>query len=340
MKTMRPLSANILLLTLAFIARPSEAQNPGAPARAGVDHHPIRVGIIGLDTSHVTAFTKILHDASSPDHVPGARVVAGYPGGSPDVKTSITRVEKFTAELRDKWNVEIVKDIPSLLSKVDAVLLESVDGRVHLEQVRPVLAARKRVFIDKPMAASYRDAKEIARLAKQAGVPWWSSSSLRYAPGLPALKSDAGILAGAESWGPASLEPTNPGLFWYGIHASEMLYVLMGTGCEEVTDIHTEGADVVVGRWNDGRLGVVRGIRKGKSDYGAVAFGEKSVQHLQKSGGALYKHLLAEIVKFFQTGVPPVPNDETIELMAFMEAAELSRKRGGVPVKLSEVGHR
>ncbi len=297
------------------------------------------MGIIGLDTSHVTAFTRLLNDTASPDHVPGARVVAGYPGGSPDVPASATRVEKFTAELRDKWKVEIVKDIAALVSRVDAVLLESVDGRVHLEQIQPVLAARKPVFIDKPMAASYRDAREIARLAQQAGVPWWSSSSLRYAPVLAALKSSAelGGLQGAITYGPATLEPTNPGLFWYGIHATEMLYTLMGAGCEEVTDMRTEGADVVVGRWKDGRLGVVRGIRKGPSRYGVVAFGDKGIEHSQSFGGALYKPLIAEVVKFFQTRVPPVPNAETLEIMAFMEAAERSRQRGGVPVKLRDL---
>ncbi len=299
----------------------------------------IRVGMIGLDTSHVVAFTRLLNDTSSPDHVPGARVVAGFPGGSPDVSASATRIEKFTAELRDKWKIEIVQDIPTLVSKVDAVLLESVDGRAHLEQVKPVLAARKPVFIDKPLAASYRDAREIARLAKEAGVPWWSSSSLRYAPALAALKkkAEAGGLHGVMTFGPSPLEPTNPGLFWYGIHATEMLFSLMGTGCEEVTDTHTEGADVVVGRWKDGRLGVVRGARKGSSSYGAVVFAGKSIEQTQDFGGALYKPLMAEVIRFFQTRVPPVPNDETLEIMAFMEAAERSRQRGGAPVKLRDL---
>ncbi len=308
---------------------------------AAQETQPIRVGMIGLDTSHAIAFTRLLNDLSSPDHVPGASVVAAYPGGSPDLKDSITRLDKFTAELRDRWKVEIVQDIPALLSKVDAVLLESVDGRVHLEQIKPVLAARKRVFIDKPMAASYRDAREIARLAREAGVPWWSSSSLRFAPALAALKAGAepGGLQGAATYGPSPLEPTNPGLFWYGVHATELLYTLMGTGCEEVTDVHTAGADVVVGRWKDGRIGLVRGIRHGPRDYGAIVYGGKSIRHSQSFGGTLYKELLGEVVKFFRTGVSPVPNQETLEIMAFMEAAELSRRRGGAPVKLEELDH-
>src|SRR5262245_54308567 len=150
----------------------------------------VRVGIIGLDTSHVVAFTKLLNDATGPDHIPGARVVAAFKGGSPDVESSANRIEGFTAELRDKWKIEIVPDIPSLVSKVDAVLLESVDGRVHLEQARPVLQAKKRVFIDKPLAASYKDAREIARLAETHGAAWFSSSSLRFYPSVQALRGN------------------------------------------------------------------------------------------------------------------------------------------------------
>jgi predicted dehydrogenase len=226
---------------------------------------PIRIGMIGLDTSHVIAFTKLLNDSSNPDHVPGARVVAAFKGGSPDVESSRNRVDGFTAELRDKWKVEIVESIPVLCQKVDAVLLESVDGRPHLEQAKAVLAAKKPVFIDKPLAASYRDAREIARLAREAGVPWFSSSSLRFWEETERLKSapESGVILGANVHGPAPTEPHHPDLMWYGIHAVEMLFTLMGPGCETVTRVSTEGADVVVGRWEGGRLGVVHSKREG-----------------------------------------------------------------------------
>src|SRR5580658_9604021 len=148
----------------------------------------IRLGIIGTDTSHVIAFTKILNDSSSPDYVPGARVVAAYKGGSPDVESSYKRVDQFAEELRTKWKVEFVSDISTLCRKVDGVLLESGDGRVHLEQIKPVLAAHKSVFIDKPLASTLADAREIARLAKEAGVPWFSSSSLRFSDLADSLK--------------------------------------------------------------------------------------------------------------------------------------------------------
>ena len=299
----------------------------------------LKIGIIGTDTSHVTAFTKLLNDKSDPGHIPGARVVAAFKGGSPDVESSRTRVDTFAAELKDKWGVEFVDSIDTLAAKVDAVLLESVDGRPHLNQVRPVFKAKKRVFIDKPFAASYADAREIVRLSHESGVPFFSSSSLRYAADLQTIRSSDkhGGINGAFTFGPENFEPHHPDLFWYGIHAVEMLYTLLGPGCEQVTRTKTDTGDTVVGRWKDGRTGTMRGVIQGKQEYGAVAFGMKSVLATPVPMATNYRPLLVEIIKFFQTGIAPVDPAETLEIIAFMEAAELSKARGGAPVPLSEV---
>jgi predicted dehydrogenase len=309
------------------------------PGAAQTDSsQPVRVGIIGLDTSHVIEFTRIFNNATDPQHVPGVRVVAAFKGGSPDIESSRTRVDGFTSQLRDKWRIEIVDDIPTLCRKVDAVLLESVDGRVHLDQVKPVLAAHKPVFIDKPLAASYRDAREIARLARESGVPWFSSSSLRFWEETQRLKNPEGVgrIYGYNVYGPDPIEPHHPDLMWYGIHAVEMLYTLMGPGCESVSRANSEGEDVITGKWQDGRLGVMRGFRKGLYAYGITVFGDKSILH---SGDRpeTYRPLLVEVAKFFRSHVAPVQPEETLEIFAFMEAADLSKARGGAAVSLSEV---
>jgi hypothetical protein len=318
----------MLFAMLCILAAPAGGQAP-----------EIRVGIIGTDTSHVTAFTALLNDRSDPKHVPGARVVAAFKGGSPDVEASRTRIERFAAELTDKWGVEFVDSIEELCRKVDAVLLESVDGRPHLAQVRPVFAAQKRVFVDKPFSASYADAREIVRLSRDSGVPFFSSSSLRFAADVQALaKSDKhGGITGAFTFGPENLEPHHPDLFWYGIHAVEMLYTLLGPGCDRVTRVKTEIADTVVGTWKDGRIGSVRGLIRGRQDYGAIVFGAQAVLATSVPMRSDYRGLLVEVVNFFQTGVPPVRPEETLEIMAFMEAAELSKARGGAAVPLAEV---
>ncbi len=292
----------------------------------------IKVGIIGLDTSHAPAFTRILNDKSDPDHIPGAKVVAAFPGGSPDIASSRDRLGEYTARLRDEFGVEIVDDIRTLCSKVDAVLLESIDGRKHLEQVRAVFEAGLPVFIDKPLAASLEDAREIVRLGKKHGVPWWSASNVRYHAAADKVRLP--MPHGVITWGPAPFEPTHHlDLSWYGIHPVELLFSLMGTGCQSVTRTYTEGAGVIVGTWKGGRLGTVRAIRDGKRGYGAIVYGDKEIK-VADSVGAAYPQLMREVVKFFGTRVPPVSNEETLEIFAFMDAALRSKENGGAPTKL------
>jgi predicted dehydrogenase len=296
----------------------------------------IRIGMIGLDTSHVTAFTKLLNDPKAKDHVPGAKVVAAFQGGSPDLPDSANRVEGYTRQLEKEFGVKIVPTIEELCQQVDAVMLESVDGRPHLAQARPVLKAGKRLFIDKPVAGTLRDAVEIYRLAREHNVPVFSSSSYRFHDSLVELKKlDVGEIRGAISYGPCSLEPHHPDLFWYGVHPTEALFAVMGTGCESVVRTATPGTDIVTGTWSGGRVGTLRGIRNASSPNKVIVFGTKSVAD-QKPGGS-YAPLVREIIKFFQTGVAPVSPEETIEMFAFMEAADESKRHGGCPVKLSDV---
>lgn len=303
---------------------------------ADAQNETIKVGMIGLDTSHVIAFAQILNDPSHPKHVPGAKVVAGFKGGSDDIESSYSRVDNYTKQLQEEFGLEIVDTIEELCSKVDAVLLESVDGRPKLEQIKPVLEAGKPVFIDKPMAGSLADAIAIARLAEEKKVPWFTSSSYRYYDSLLELKSkDVGDILSAISYGPCTLEPHHPDLFWYGIHPTEALYAVLGVGCESVVRTASENTDVVTGQWSDGRVGTLYGIRGGASPHQVILFGTKAVESQQGDGD--YANLVKEIVQFFQTKVPPISAEETIEMFTFMEAADESKRQGGKPVRLSDV---
>ena len=296
----------------------------------------LRIGIIGTDTSHVIAFSKVLNDPKNPDYVPGVRIVAAFKGGSKDIESSSKRVDEYAIALARDWKVEIVPDIATLLTKVDAVLLESVDGRTHLEQARSVIAAGKPLFIDKPLSSTLEDAVEIAKLAKARGVSWFSSSSLRWAKSLAPLQQPN--LKGAIVWGPGPLEEHHYlELGWYGIHAAEMLFTLMGKGCETVTRTYTTDQDEVTCVWADGRLGTMRVLRP-YSQFGAVAIlkDNKIIQTPTKFEYS-YVGLVKEFVKFFQTGKTPVDPAETLEIFAFLDAAQKSREQGGKPVKLRKL---
>ncbi|MHC4541953.1 MAG: Gfo/Idh/MocA family protein, partial [Planctomycetota bacterium] len=259
------MNRNVLLVALLVVAGmlPFEAQ-----ARQKV----FRLGMIGLDTSHVIAFTKIINNSQA-EH--GCKVVVGYSGGSPDVPSSANRVEGYTKQLRDQYGVEIVDTIEELCRKVDGVLLESVDGRPHLKQAIPVIKAGKPLFIDKPMAGNLADVIEIFRLARQNNVPCWSSSSLRYSPAIVELKENntVGEVLGCDTFGPCSLEEHHPDLYWYGVHATEMLFTVMGTGCKSVRRVQTDDYEHVVGLWEGGRVGTFRGLKAGKKSYGFTVYG-------------------------------------------------------------------
>lgn len=293
----------------------------------------LRVGIIGADTSHVVAFTEILNDPKAKGHVEGAKVVALFKGGSRDIESSWSRVEEYTKTLQTKFGVTVYDSIEELCRNVDAVMLESVDGRPHLEQVKPVLDAKKPVYVDKPVAGSLPNALEIFRLARKARVPLFSASSLRYAASTQAARNGkVGKVKSALTWSPCHLEPHHPDFFWYGVHGVESLFTVMGPGIETVKrGTTTNGLIEVVGKWKGGRTGT---YREGEG-YGGLAEGETGEMAVGNYDG--YAPLVAEIVKFFQTGVAPVKPEETIEIFGFMEAADESKRRGGAEVKVADV---
>ncbi len=297
----------------------------------------LRIGIIGLDTSHVIAFSKILNDAAAPNHVPGAKVVAAYKSFSADIPESAARVEGYTQQIQKDFGVKLVDSIEELCQQVDCVMIENVDGRPHLDEARKVFAAKKRVFIDKPIGGTLRDGLEIFRLAKEAGVPVFSSSAYRYYDSLVELKkANVGEIRSAISYGPAHLESHHPDLFWYGIHPTEALYTVMGCGCKSVTRTRGDDTDVIVGTWSGGRTGTLVALRTKPLPHKVTVFGTVGSAE-QKTGKDDYAPLIQQVVQFFQTGISPVPAEETIEILAFMEAADESKRHGGIPVKISEV---
>ena len=294
-----------------------------------------RAGIIGLDTSHSIAYTKTLNNPEAGPEYGGYKIVAAYPKGSSDIKSSVDRIPGYTEEVK-KLGVEIVNSIEDLIRKVDVVFLETNDGRIHLQQALPVLKAGKRMFIDKPIAASLADAIAIFNASAHYKTPVFSASSLRYISGTKEIaEGKIGKVTGADAFSPCALEPTHPDFFWYGIHGVETLFTVMGKGCKSVTRVHTADTDFAIGTWNDNRIGTFRGIRSGKAGYGANVFGETGMIALGEFKG--YDPLLVKVIEFFNTGISPIDQEETIDIFAFMQAADDSKNKGGSPVAIAEV---
>lgn len=294
----------------------------------------IKIGIIGLDTSHATAFTELLNGDSDDKFVKEFEVVAAYPYGSKTIRSSYERIPGYTEELR-KLGVEITSSIAELLGKVDCVMLETNDGRIHLDQAMEVFKSGKICYIDKPLGATLGQAIAIYEMTEKYKVPIFSSSALRYSPQNQRLRNgEFGKIMGADCYSPHKVEPTHPDFGFYGIHGVETLYTLMGTGCESVSRMSSKDVDVVAGRWKDGRIGTFRGIKEGPAIYGGIAYTSKGA--IAAGGYEGYKVLLDQILAFFKTGVSPVSREETIEIFTFMKASNMSKERNGRIVRMEE----
>ncbi|HRJ72162.1 MAG TPA: Gfo/Idh/MocA family oxidoreductase [Terrimicrobiaceae bacterium] len=286
----------------------------------------LRIGMVGLDTSHVPAFANLLHDSTQTYHVPGGRIAAAFPGGSPDFALSINRVDGFTSELRDKHGVEIVDALSALRGKCDAVMLESIDGRVHLAQFREVADWGVPVFIDKPLTISGAEARELAGIAAEKNVRVTSASAIRFAEKFREALDDGGAVTGADVYGPMQFQEKCPGYFWYGIHAVEMLFAALGAGCSEVLAVREESHDVLTGRWSDGRIGTVRGNRTGNNGFGGTLHRAESSRPFDVSAGKkpYYASLLEKVMPFFQGESAVVAPVEMVEVIRFLDAANRS----------------
>ena len=296
---------------------------------------PIRIAMVGLDTSHCEAFTRLLCEQDNPHFVPGGKVVAAYPGGSDLCAVSRDRVGRFTAVFRDELGVPIVDRLEDLGPEADAFMVESADGRQHLEQFRVLARFGKPVFVDKPLACSLADARLMADIARQEGVPLMSSSSLRFARGIAGLVPPKTAVRSCEVFGPAKLLDDYPAYFWYAVHGADVLFSYMGTGCRTVQVAHTDDIDLLLGTWQDGRLGSLLGTRTAQNEFGATVLTDREVvQGIAINEPPYYTFLLKEVLEFFRTGRSPVDVEETVDIMGFLEAAGRSLESGGraVPV--------
>ncbi len=294
-----------------------------------------RLGIVDFDSSHCVEFTWRLNHArlDRDQFVDGARVVAGCPGRS---DMSPERIPGFLSELQ-RLGIEIVSQPEELIGRVDAVLVLSICGAAHLARVKPFLEAGIPAFVDKPFACSVSDAAEMIRLAHQHDTFLMSASGMRFADETLRLREQhdqLGPLHGAVVYGPAKRADGNPGLFHYGIHSVELLLEIMGPGCESVMTTFADGAEVVTGRWSDGRIGSIRGNRQGSTAYGFVAFCERGVVPQAVSTRYSYRNLLHALVASLDARKPAVALSSSLEVVQFIKASLLSEQSGGVSVAL------
>jgi predicted dehydrogenase len=289
-----------------------------------------RIGFIGCDTSHVKEFAQRLNDPKNPEHVEGATVVAAYPGGSPDFEMSISRVPALVKELRDKFDVVMMDSPEEVADHVDLIFITAVDGRVHREMMQRTAKFHRPTFIDKPLATSSKDAQEIMRIAKENSIPVMSCSALRYADSLTTALESPGEVFGVDLVGPMSLQATQPGLFWYGIHTVELMNRIMGRGCREVRVITNPDVDLVTAVYPANRIATIRGLRKGHPKFCATLHRDAGPTFIDLSANkqSWYSSMLKAILRSIPAGKSDVAAEDTLEIIRIIEAANESRDTG------------
>lgn len=296
----------------------------------------IRAGFVDFDTSHTQQFTMRFNHVEIDEEqwVEGVKLVAGLPG------TPAPGNEERTAEYIEKcrgWGLKIVDSPEELMKEVDVVLVESLEGSRHLERARPFIEAGRCMFIDKPFTDSIEDAETIIELAAKHGAKIMTGSSLRYALEIEELHADVantGKVLGAVAYSPSKPLNDVPALVNYGVHGVETLYGLMGGGCQSVSSVDAHTLQTVTGLWEGGRTGVMVGVQEAAGGYGFTAYCEKAVVQREISSGFIYRELLKNMAKFFETGEPPIPIEQSLEVMVFIQKALESAKQNGALVAM------
>lgn len=331
----------VLAALCLFASAPGQAQRP------------VRVGVLGLDNYQAVAYAQLFNDPKAAGDLAGVRVVAAYPAAaSPDIAESVDGLPKWKKQIA-AFDVKLVDSVDALLHGCDAVMIMSLDGRKHLEQARAVLKAGKRLYIGRPLAASWTDAVAILKQIKESKTPCCTSSQHRFSPGFSGMRNhpEVGRVLGCDIYGGCPTEPSHAELYWHALHSIEAMYAIMGTGCESVRCTSTPFAEAITAVWADGRVGTYRGIKKGAIKYSATVFGDKGVSvsgiygHGVPVKGVVptndkymgYEGIAIEMAKFFKGGAVPVPVAETLEIFAFMEAAHESKRQKGATVRLSDI---
>lgn len=231
----------------------------------------------------------------------------------PDASCDIARASKIET---------VVERLEDMVGQVDGLLLARDDGENHLEMSAPFLDAGIPVFIDKPLTDNAPDLAAFReRLA--GGQPFMSSSCFRYCAELIRLRESGGEFVYATAFSPK---------YWrtYGIHILEGIRAVMGGGFEAVRDAGDEGRAQVQLRWKDGGqalLEVIAGVA------GPIAFQFHAKENWIRVDSfdtfSMFKAQLADFVRLVETGNPPFPAEETLELASVVVAARESLDRGG-----------
>jgi predicted dehydrogenase len=292
----------------------------------------MRIGAIGIDSSHLPEFTRRIK-ALNDEGKSACKVTHLYDPG----EHANAKAPEWLATTK-QLGVEQVGSIDELLSTVEGVMVLSVNGNKHLGLALPSLSKGLPTYIDKPLTCKLSEAKELLKVARMSKARCYSASSLRFAPEVTEMNREAlGEIRAIDAFGPGQLHPLMEGLFYYGVHAIEMVDAIWGPGVKRVSAIHLPDRDLLDLDYHDGRYARLRMERKGSYDFGATVHGEKSILQFKVDFTPVYMRLIQGMTRFFEGGPAPVDLRDLVENVAVMEAGNASIKANGEWVEIERI---
>lgn len=286
----------------------------------------IRLGVIGVDSSHLPAFATRIDDLRKAGKS-RCQITHMWTDGRHDMPAS--DVAGWQEQARE-LGVEASENLDAMLDAVDGVLVLAVNGNRHLELARPALERGLPTYVDKPLTCSLDEAKELLALSRAGNARCYSASSLRFVSELESIDRDVlGKLVAVDAFGPGELNDSMAGLFFYGVHAIELVDAILGPGVARVSAVTGEDRDLVRLEYNDGRFASIRLERKGGYAFGATVHGEKDARSFVVDFEPVYARLVAGMTRFFEGGPAPVELRDIVENVAVMEAGNRSQAADG-----------
>ena len=287
----------------------------------------IRCAIIGLDTSHATEFPKFIQDPAmeAEFQVKSMTVTRTLRFGTPfQKKEGLDKRQVYLESI----GIRVTENFEEAVSDCDAIFIEINDPTLHLEYFRKCAVLGKPIFLDKPFADTLEHAGEILKTARENHVRFFTASSLRFDANIVKAHEEMPEIEQGITWGPLGRASAGSSVVWYGVHTFEMLEKIMGTGAIAVTSVPDRMGVVCTVAYEDGRRGVVQ-LTRGNYSYGGVLRKEGENRMFTFVGGKhLYHNLVEDIGRFFAGETDGVPLNESYEIMAMLEAAELSLQNG------------
>ena len=305
----------------------------GAPATSG----KLRIGLVSAasygymgaprspGSNHGTAFASACngYDEAKRKQFKGTFVAAKKRIEDAQV-VSIWDPDKAAArQLADICGIPKVCDSPEQCAEgVDAVVIPDDGSGQQWKHALAPLRKGVPTYCDKPLAMTGKEAKAVADLARSTGTPLMSASALRFVPDILALAKEV------PSLGDIHLATTICGneLVYYGIHALEMAYAVLGGGAVSCLNVGQPGRNIVRVRFANGRdlLLMVAERQWMRSGYQINVYGTKGWRTLTPVLTDLYWYLLDRFVALVRTKKESFPIEEEVEVIAVLEAGQRS----------------